>query len=279
MAKRNHHKDIDDILRHWPFTGEETRVRSVKAADGREVLQMRIELGVLQLETERRPDGQRPEGFDTYLDYLLAEELDKGNEFTLGEEQCLEVDREFWQFYQRRVCWLETNEYTRAVQDADHTLALMDFVKRHSPNEEWTLSHEQYRPFVLFHRTHAAARALLDQSGAGAEAAIREISDGLQRMQQFFETEEQFADVDFDALEMVQQLKGMEKSLREEFKVGKTLSEQLNEAIAGEEYELAAKLRDEIRQQQIKRGRGDASARGRGDAATRRRGDAGDQQL
>jgi hypothetical protein len=261
MAKRNYHKDIDDILRHWPFTGDEIRVRTVKAADGREVLQMRVELGVLQLETERRPDGQRPEGFDTYLDYLLAEELEKGGEFALSEEQCHEVDREFMQFYQRRVCWLQTNEFARAVRDADHTLRLMDFVKRHSPNEDWTLSHEQYRPFVLFHRTYAAAQALLDRPEGGAEAAVGEINDGLQRMQQFIESQEQFSEVDFDDLEMVQQLKELRESLRDKHDLGQTLSEQLNDAVAREEYELAAKLRDEIRRRQLKRAPADARAR------------------
>ena len=47
------------------------------------------------------------------------------------------------------------------MKDADHSLAFMDFVKKYSPNDEWTLSHEQYRPFILFHRTQAAALAAL----------------------------------------------------------------------------------------------------------------------
>jgi hypothetical protein len=260
MTKRNHHKDIDDILRNWPFTPDDIRVRTVKAADGREVLQMRIELGVLQMETERRPDGERPHGFETYLDYLLAEELHTEN-LQLTEDQCSEVDREFMQFYHRRVCWLQMGEYPKAVQDADHTLALMDFVKRHSPDEDWTLSHEQYRPFVLFHRTHAAARAVLNRD-TGAEAAIGEINEGLRRIRTFFETEEQFSDVDFENLEMVQQLKDLRESLRVEYKVGQTLSEQLSEAIAQEEYEKAAELRDKIRMSKSKRrGRGDAGSR------------------
>jgi hypothetical protein len=54
MPKRNQ-KDIDEVLRNWPYSAEEVRVRTVKASEGREVLQMRIELGVLQLETTNRP--------------------------------------------------------------------------------------------------------------------------------------------------------------------------------------------------------------------------------
>jgi hypothetical protein len=245
MPKRNHHKDIDDILRNWPYSGDEVRVRTLKAADGREVLQMRIELGVLQLETANRPDGQRPGGFDTYLDQMLADEL-RGEALELTEEQCVEIDREFMQYYHRRICWLQLGEYARAVEDADHTLALMDFVKRHSPSEEWTFSHEKYRPLVLFHRTHAAARAVLD-GPTGAEGAISEINVGLQRIRQFFDDDERFAEVDFDKLDFVEQLMELRETLRKEFKVGKTINERLNDAIANENYEEAALLRDELR--------------------------------
>ena len=72
------------------------------------------------------------------------------------KEQCREADREFVQYYHRRLCWLAMREFSKAMHDADHTLLLMDFCRDHSPDEEWTMSHEQYRPFVLFHRTQAA---------------------------------------------------------------------------------------------------------------------------
>jgi hypothetical protein len=246
MPKRNQ-KDIDEVLRNWPYSAEEVRVRTVKASDGRQVLQMRVELGVLQLETTDRPDGLRPGGFATYLDQLLAEELRGGEMAKLTDEQCIEIDREFMQFYHRRICWLQLGEYARAVEDADHTLALMDLVKRHSPSEEWTFSHEKYRPLVLFHRTHAAARAVLD-GPSGAEAAIGEINTGLQRIRDFFDGDERFSDVEFEKLEFVEQLMELRETLRTEFKVGQTLNERLNDAIANERYEEAARLRDELRQ-------------------------------
>ncbi len=251
MPKRNHYKDIDDVLRNWPYSAEEVRVRTVKAGEGREVLQMRVELGVLQLEVTNRPDGQRPGGFDTYLDQLLADELKSSEAAPLTEEQCVEIDREFMQFYHRRICWLQLAEYARAVEDADHTLALMDLVKRHSPDEEWTFSHEKYRPLVLFHRTHAAARAVLE-GPSGAEGAISEINTGLQRIRDFFDADERFAEVEFEKLEFVEQLMELRETLRTEFKVGKTLNERLNDAIANERYEEAAELRDELRRRDVR---------------------------
>lgn len=237
MAER---KDIDRILRNWPYTPGDVRVRTVKAGNGREVIQMRVELGVLQLETENRPDGESPGGAATYLDYLQQLAFHDGD-LTLDDEQCSEVEREFLQYYHRRICWLAMREFRRAVTDADHTLALMDFVKQHSPDDEWTLSHEQYRPFVLFHRTQAAALQALEQS---PEAAILAINDGLARMEAFFE--EYDVDEKFEDDEMVRRLMELRETLRERFDVGPTLDEQLAEAIAAEEYEKAARIRDEM---------------------------------
>ncbi len=61
-------------------------------------------------------------------------------------------------------------------------LGLMDVCRDHSPDEDWTMSHEQYRPFVLFHRTRAAALAELDDHGP--EKAIAAINEGLDRIKE-----------------------------------------------------------------------------------------------
>src|SRR5262249_41241489 len=128
--------------------------------------------------------------------------------------------------------------------DADHTLAFMDLCKAHSPDEQWTLSHEQYRPFVLFHRTQAAALSQLDENQGGPESAIQEINAGLDRMKKLFEEYE--AEEEFEDDELVARLIELRESLREQFSIGRTLSEQLADAIKTEQYELAARLRDEI---------------------------------
>ena len=56
MARR---KDIDDLLTQWRYEPGEVMARLVKAGDGREVLQMRVDMGVLQMEVQGRPDGAR----------------------------------------------------------------------------------------------------------------------------------------------------------------------------------------------------------------------------
>jgi hypothetical protein len=238
-------RDIDSLLKSWEFRPGEVTARLIKTRRGREVLQMRIDMGVVQMETDLRPDGQRPGGAETYYDYLVGEAIRTGDAFRLSQEQCAESDREFVQFYQRRLCWLALREYRRAAHDADHSLAFMDFVHRHSPDEEWTLSHEQYRPFVLFHRVQAAALAALEETGA--ESAISEINTGLARFRDLFtryDAMDQYSDD-----ELVKRLEQMRESVRERYEVGRTLDEQLAEAVRAENYELAARIRDQLRGQ------------------------------
>jgi hypothetical protein len=241
MARK---ENIDRLLRDWPYDPEGISVRKKKGDDGRDVLQMRLDLGLLQLEASGRPDGQKPEGAESYYDYLLGKSLAEtdGNSYVMTEDECEEADREFVQYYHRRVCWLALREFHNAVSDADHTLGLMDFCRDHSPDEQWTLSHEQYRPFVLFHRTQAAALAALGDRGA--EAAVEEISLGLDKMRQVFTEYE--AEEEFEEDELVQRLTELRESLRQHFRVGRTLQEQLADAVASEKYELAAEIRDEL---------------------------------
>ena len=234
-------QSIDRILTDWPYDPANVNVRIVRGDDSRDVIQMRVDMGLLQMETTGRPDGERPKGYETYFDFLVSQTI-RDDEFEMTEAQCLEVDREFVQFYHRRVCWLTLREYRRAVADADHTLALMDFCLDHSPDDEWTMTHEQYRPFVLFHRIQAAALEQLDQQAA--EAAVHTINVGLDQLRELFV--EHDAEEMFDDNELVVRLTELRESLRDNYRVGRTLEEQLQDAVAREQYELAAKIRDEL---------------------------------
>ena len=139
-------------------------------------------------------------------------------------------------------CWLALREFRRAASDADHTLSFMNFARDHSSDEEWTLSHEQYRPFVLFHRTQASTLATLEETGP--EDALAELNRGLQRFRDLFSQYE--AEEQFDDDELVQRLLELRDTLREQYDLKPSLSEQLADAVAHEQYELAAKLRDEL---------------------------------
>src|SRR5258705_442223 len=52
--------DLTEMLRRWEYD-ENRPVRRLKAGDGREVLQVRLPLGIEQYEINGRPDGKRLE--------------------------------------------------------------------------------------------------------------------------------------------------------------------------------------------------------------------------
>jgi hypothetical protein len=237
---------LDDLLSNWSFDAATLNVRLLKGKDGRDVIQMRVDMGILQLETTGRPDGAQFKHQETVLDYLQQTHLEDP-ERVLSEEECVEVDREFMQFYHRRICWLRLQFYHRAVMDADHTLRLMDLSEAMSPDEEWAGTHEQYRPFVLFHRTQAEALGQLEENTA--EEAVQAINSGLESMRVFFAKHD--AEEHFEADELVVRLVELRESLRSEYAVGRTLKEQLAEAVEREQYELAAQLRDELTRREM----------------------------
>jgi hypothetical protein len=252
-------RDLDEALQGWPYEPESGEViaREVQARDGRTVVQIRVELGVLQLEMNGRPDGTRPHGFTTYLEYLRYRSTVHGTAtggrragapapWRMSREHCTETDREFVQFSHRRMAWLALMRYDRALRDADHTLALMDFVLAHGLDEDYIASHERFRGLVLFHRHQAAAALALERRRP--EEAIDIVREGtvlLGRHQ-----EEWFGDRARDESPdqaLIEQLQVLEEEIRKNFGIGKTLREQLDEAVGREDYERAARLRDQIR--------------------------------
>ncbi|MGL4514528.1 MAG: UvrB/UvrC motif-containing protein [Lacipirellulaceae bacterium] len=256
------HQDLDSLLADWPYTVGEVSARRAHGADGRQVLQLRVDLGVLQLEVSGRPDGAKPDGFATCYDMLVALSQAEGDAFHLDEARCGEIDREFVQYYHRRVAWLALREFREAVADADHTLALMDFSSAHAPDEDWIDLHEQYRPFVLFHRTQAealaelevsdpeAAVAAIDVGIAAIERVLAELdlADDLEEDEPDDEPDDEFDDVEATDAddEFLAKLRDLRGSILAEYELRASLSDQLADAIAREQYELAAELRDRI---------------------------------
>ena len=66
--KRPQH--LDYLLSQWVFDPNTLNSRMVKGRDGRDLIQMRVDMGVLQMETTGRPDGAQPYGCESFLDYL-----------------------------------------------------------------------------------------------------------------------------------------------------------------------------------------------------------------
>jgi hypothetical protein len=61
--------DLNTILKDWPHENGNVKVRKITGLDGREKLQLRVDLGVLQMEVTGRPDGERPHNCESLLEY------------------------------------------------------------------------------------------------------------------------------------------------------------------------------------------------------------------
>ena len=209
--------DLDRLLRDWAFVPGRPLVRRVAGTDGRDVLQMRVDMGLLQLEAVGRPDGERPHGFPTYYDYLVSAAFEEGPQFELNDERRVEIDREFYQYYHRRICWLALHEYARAAADAEHTLRLMDFTRPTRPTAQWAVMHEQYRPFVMFHQvqSHGADQAAGERPGGGGGRSSAQGSTRSPSCSPQHDAEEHFDEDLF-----VVKLREMQESIKSQFSLG-----------------------------------------------------------
>ena len=55
-------KDITPLLKGWDYEPGAINVRKISGLDGAPKLQMRLDLGLLQMELTGRPDGAKPHG-------------------------------------------------------------------------------------------------------------------------------------------------------------------------------------------------------------------------
>src|SRR6187401_1631500 len=59
--------DITKALHGWAFEPGQVNVRLIRGNDGKPKLQLRLDLGLLQMELDGRPDGKRPHRSPTEL--------------------------------------------------------------------------------------------------------------------------------------------------------------------------------------------------------------------
>ncbi len=240
--------DLNSLLHEWPHEPGAIKVRKVKGLDGRDKLQLRIDLGLLQMELEGRPDGQRPHNCESYLVYhqrRAVRAAERGEEYELTPEQCNELQQEGIQYYHRYLSLFQIDEFEGVIRDTQRNLDLFTFVDEHSDREDLVWSFQQFRPYVLMMNTRARVSILLAE-GKFAEA-IREIEGGRDRIVEFFqhsafpELEAKSSEIAFldEWLEEVRAKRPLSKL--------EVMEREMERAIAGERYERAAELRDAIR--------------------------------
>src|SRR6476661_1104789 len=240
--------DLNTILKDWPHENRAIKVRKVLGLDGRQKLQLRIDLGVLQMELTGRPDGMRPHGCESLLTYhqLRAARVQARNEsYELTPEQCAELQQEGIQYYHRYLSLFQINDFEGVVRDTQRNIDLFTFVNDHNDREEFSWGLQQFRPYVVMMNTRAKASIFLAQ-GKFADA-IAEIERGREAIVDFLQ-QSNFPELASKSAEIAFLDEWLEevKSKRPLSKL-EIMQREMETAIAKELYERAAELRDAIK--------------------------------
>ena len=96
--------------------------RLVCGADGQEFVQLRVDLGILQMYLIGRPDGERCHGLPTAVD-LIRHELRRSRQ--VAAESWHALERELQQFQYRRLALAALAEGALAANDAPAAVRLV----------------------------------------------------------------------------------------------------------------------------------------------------------
>src|SRR5439155_13153974 len=132
--------DLRRFLKDWPYDPDHD-ARIIRGEDGREILQVRLPLGIEQYEMEGRPDGERPHGMETALEFFLqrleqAKAAGREADFELKPKECGELFNEGTLYYFRYVRLFQLRDWARTVRDTTRNLRVFDFVRRYARREE-----------------------------------------------------------------------------------------------------------------------------------------------
>ena len=247
-------KDLTVLLQGWDYNSNEVTVRRILGVDGREKIQMRLDLGVLQMEVSGRPDGRRPFGHDSLLEFHLerreeaqieADDSGRWLEWSLDAEACADLKQEAMQFYYRYLSMFHLGDYASVIRDTERNIRVFDLIRDHAEDEGDRMSLEQFRPYVLMMRSRARACIALEDKEYNR--AMDLIDQGVEEIKDFFVEigredllgecrELQFLEEWAQRIESNKPLTTVDKLRRE-----------LSDAVEQEDYERAAQLRDKLR--------------------------------
>jgi len=240
--------DLNNLLRDWPHEPGQIKVRKILGNDGREKLQLRIDLGLIQMDVAGRPDGQRPHDSESLLVYHQLRARVKegdGKTYALSAEDCGELQQEGIQYYHRYISFFQLNDYAGVIRDTQRNLDLFDFIAKYAEREELALAMEQFRPYVLMMNTRAKASIELDRGAF--DLAVELIEQGREKIVGVYqemnspEIAEKSPEVAF-LDEWVREVRAKRPLSKLEI-----MQRDMENAIALEAYEKAAELRDAIR--------------------------------
>ncbi|MBC7770938.1 MAG: UvrB/UvrC motif-containing protein [Pyrinomonadaceae bacterium] len=243
--------DLTKMLAEWPYEPGKINVRLIAGDDGEQRVQLRLDLGIMQMEVTGRPDGLRPHGYESLLEHYEAKLDDHTSRagsaagFVLSEDDARELRDEAVQYYHRYVCMMVLEDYEAVVRDTTRNMRVLELCGKFAETEADRSVLEQFRPYIMMMRARAlASQALKDNE---PKAAILAIDEGLDALKKHFSEVGQGEM--FDDSNEVQMLRGMREALIPKLPVSERseLKQRLQQAVEQENYELAAILRDELK--------------------------------
>lgn len=243
--------DIRNLLDGWDYKPHEISVRTIKGDDGKEKIQLRLDLGLLQMEIDGRPDGKRPHRRQSLFDYykfLLKKIIEKygtDENFVLNTDETMKLYQESVQYYHRYLSFFHLEDYKRAERDTKRNLEVMDFVENYAASDDDVFLFLQYRPYLIMMNTRARAHLALDKKDYKKTLSV--VKAGIKAIENFYKEMEEDNLIDASReLELLNDMydkieKAQPKSKRQR------LESELEMAIQIQDYERAAHLRDEIK--------------------------------
>lgn len=244
--------DITHILDQWSYQPGQVVVRKFKGKDGLEKIQLRVDLGLLQMNASGRPDGKKPYGHESLLEHyrskLKRHQARRSAEpvaFTLKPEDCSKLHQEAIQYHHRYICLFQLDDFAGVQRDTDRNLAVFDFVKEHAPTEEFGWSLQQLRPQLLMMRTRA--RGALALQANRHQQAVEIIETGIEEIKDFFRSHSRHELIDSSAEIQSLEAWAREIQLKRPRSHREKLENALQDAVQREDYETAARFRDKLR--------------------------------
>lgn len=246
--------DLNDLLKDWPHEPGQVKVRKIIGSDGKEKLQLRIDLGLIQMDVNGRPDGQRPHGFESLLTYhqqRAREGQKRGESYKISGEEIIDLQQEGIQYYHRYISMFQISDYIGVIRDTQRNLDLFSFVADHAENDEAAWPIEQFRPYVTMMNTRAKASIEIERGDFAA--AVQEIEKGRDAIADIYqrignpEMTGKSPEIAFleEWLEEVRAKRPLTKL--------ETMQREMENAVGREAYERAAELRDQIKAYSMRR--------------------------
>ncbi|MBA4150181.1 MAG: UvrB/UvrC motif-containing protein [Verrucomicrobia bacterium] len=244
--------DISHILEQWDYQSGQVIVRKFKGKDGVERLQLRVDLGLLQMNAQGRPDGKHPFGHESLFEHY-QQQLEKhraaheGSDegFQLKIEDCSKLQQEAIQYHHRYICLFQLEDYDAVLRDTDRNLRVFNFVQQYAASEDLSWAMQQFRPQLMLMRIRAQGTMALKRDDF--DGALKAIEEATEELRNFYResgrTELADNSPEIHSLEMWQQDLQEKRPLSER----EQLEIELDEAVQNEDYEKAAQVRDALR--------------------------------